>query len=173
LVVAGAGTVDRENWLAAAKAFADNIERAGTAGIVANVESAPQRIVFCTKDPRGWQEFNASTHDFLPLGCAHIMRNALMNRKPTFDLEAELGMMNVPTLVMVGDQDNPALAACRFICHHAPNAGMVVLPMCGHTLNSEEPDFFNLHVGTFLAAVEVVARLMPPASPNGTSERPT
>ena len=62
-------------------------------------------------------------------------------------------MMNVPTLVMVGDQDDPAFAACRFICHHAPNAGMMVMPMCGHTLNSEEPDFFNLHVGTFLAAV--------------------
>ena len=39
------------------------------------------------------------------------------------------------------------------IHRHAPHAGMVVLPMCGHTLNSEEPDFFNLHVGTFLAAV--------------------
>ena len=150
---AGAGTVDREYWLAAAKVFADDIERDGTAGIVANVESAPQRIVFRIKDPRGWQQFIADMHDFSPLGCAHIMRNALMNRKPIFDLEAELGMMNVPTLVMVGDQDDPAFAACRFICHHAPNAGMMVMPMCGHTLNSEEPDFFNLHVGTFLAAV--------------------
>ncbi len=150
---AGAGTVDRDNWLAAAKTFADDIERDGTAGIVANVENAPQRIVFRIKDPRGWQEFIAGMHDFSPLGCAHMMRNALMNRKPIFDLEAELGAMNVPTLVMVGDQDEPAFAACRFICQHAPHAGMVVLPMCGHTLNSEEPDFFNLHVGTFLAAV--------------------
>lgn len=151
---AGAGTVDRENWLKGAGAFADAIERSGTAGIVANIEHAPQRVIYRAKDPRGWGEFLRGMGDFSPVGCAHLMRNALMNRTPVFDLEEEVKALRPPTLVMVGDQDEPAFEASRFLCKHAPNAGMVVLPMCGHTLNSEEPDWFNRHVADFLAAVD-------------------
>jgi len=29
-----------------------------------------------------------------------------------------------------------------------------VFPSCGHTVNTEEPDLFNLHVSEFLAAVD-------------------
>ncbi|MBI1725975.1 MAG: hypothetical protein HYR50_01770 [Candidatus Rokubacteria bacterium] len=37
---------------------------------------------------------------------------------------------------------------------HIPHAGLVILPMTGHTANIEEPGLFNLHVAEFLAAVE-------------------
>ena len=151
---AGAGTADRENWLAAADRFADDIARDGAAGIVANVAEAPQRMIFKVKDPRGWDRFVAGMEALSPVGCQHMMRNALMNRTPIFDLEAELAELARPTLVMVGDQDEPAFAASRFICRHAPHAGMLVLPMCGHTLNVEEPDLFNRLSGEFLAAVD-------------------
>jgi hypothetical protein len=35
-----------------------------------------------------------------------------------------------------------------------PHAGLLVLPMSGHTTNIEEPGLFNRHVAEFLAAVE-------------------
>ena len=54
---AGAGSFDREQWLAGAAKFADDIDRSGAAGIVANVVNAPQRVVFRDKDPRGWAHF--------------------------------------------------------------------------------------------------------------------
>ena len=48
---AGAGTFDRERWLAGAAEFADDIDRNGAEGIVANVVNAPQRVIFKDKDP--------------------------------------------------------------------------------------------------------------------------
>ena len=151
---AGAGTVNRENWLAGARRFADDIARDGTAGIVANVADAQQRKIFRVKDPRGWDQFIAGMKALSPIGCEHMMRNALMKRTPVFDLETELANLACPTLVVVGDQDEPAFAPSRFICRHAPHAGLLVLPMCGHTLNSEEPDLFNQLAGEFLAAID-------------------
>ncbi|MSO76405.1 MAG: alpha/beta fold hydrolase [Alphaproteobacteria bacterium] len=151
---AGAGSVDRENWLAGARRFADDIEAKGTAGIVANIENAPQRVIYRRKDPRGWREFLARMAGFSAIGTAHMMRNALMGRKPVFDLKDRIAALPMPILVMVGDRDAPAFDACRFVASHAPHAGLAVVPMCGHTLNSEEPALFNAHVAQFLAAVD-------------------
>jgi pimeloyl-ACP methyl ester carboxylesterase len=54
----------------------------------------------------------------------------------------------------MGDQDTPAHEAGRFIRDHAPHAGLAVLPMCGHTLNLEEPMLFNHLLEDFLSAVD-------------------
>ncbi len=151
---AGAGTSDRENWLAGAERFADDIARDGTAGIVGNIANAPQRVIFREKDPRGWDEFIDMMGDFSPMGCIHLLRNALSHRKPVTALRDEIAALPLPILVMVGDQDHPASESSRFIRDHARFAGLCVLPMCGHTLNSEEPLLFNLLVADYLAAVE-------------------
>jgi pimeloyl-ACP methyl ester carboxylesterase len=150
----GAGTVDRDRWLAGAARFAADIERDGVEGIVANVADAPQRVIFKTKDPRGWADFVAMMRTFSAVGCARMMRNALMQRQPVFELEAGIAGLAMPILVMVGDQDIPAFEASRFIRDRAPHAGLAVFPMCGHTINSEEPALFNHIVGEFLAAVD-------------------
>jgi pimeloyl-ACP methyl ester carboxylesterase len=151
---AGAGTVDRENWLAGAAKFSDDIERDGVEGVVANVVDAPQRVVFKVKDPRGWADFVAMMRTFSPMGCAKMMRHALMGRQPIFELRPQLEQLTVPVLVMVGDQDKPAFDSSRFIRDHAPFAGLAVFPMCGHTLNSEEPALYNHLVSEFLSAVD-------------------
>ena len=41
-----------------------------------------------------------------------------------------------------------------FMKRHIPHAGLLVLPMTGHTSNIEEPGSFNQHVAEFLTAVE-------------------
>ena len=151
---AGAGTVDRERWLAGAAAFADDIARDGAEGIVRNVENAPQRVIFKSKDPRGWQDFVDRMRTLDPTGAAHMMRNALSRRAPVFDLREGLQGLRLPILVVCGDQDTPAFDASRFVRDTAPHAGLAVLPMCGHTLNLEEPDLFNMLLATFLASVD-------------------
>ena len=151
---AGAGTTNREQWLKGAARFADDIEHLGTDGVIANVENAPQRVIFRDKDPRGFSEFIARMRDFSATGCMHLMRNALMNRQPVFELREGIEQLSMPVLVMVGDQDEPAFDASRFVAQHAPRAGLAVFPMCGHTLNSEEPALFNQLVEDFLARVE-------------------
>jgi pimeloyl-ACP methyl ester carboxylesterase len=83
-----------------------------------------------------------------------MLRGVQMKRKTIFDLEPELKRLEVPSLVVVGDQDEPCLEPSLFMKRHIPHAGLVVLPMTGHTANIEEPALFNLHVSEFLAAVE-------------------
>ena len=151
---AGAGTVDRAAWLAAAERFADDIARDGAEGIVANVAEAPQRVIFRTKDPRGWHDFVDGMRRLSPGGAEHVMREVLIPRLPVFELADGIRRLEVPILVMCGDQDAPAFEPSRFIRDTAPHAGLAVLPMCGHTLICEEPETFNRVAGEFLAAVD-------------------
>ena len=151
---AGAGSVDRAAWLEAAERFADDIARDGAQGIVANVADAPQRVIFRTKDPRGWQAFVDAMRRLSPLGAEHVMREVLIRRASVFELAEGIRRLSMPILVMCGDQDAPAFDASRFIRDTAPHAGLAVVPMCGHTLNSEEPELFNRIAGSFLAAVD-------------------
>ncbi len=151
---AGAGSVDRAAWLEAAERFADDIARDGAEGIVANVADAPQRVIFRTKDPRGWQAFIDGMRRLSPVGAEHVMREVLIRRASVFELAEGIRRLSMPILVMCGDQDAPAFDASRFLRDTAPHAGLAVVPMCGHTVNSEEPELFNRIAGAFLASVD-------------------
>lgn len=151
---AGAGTSDRDNWLQGCLKLADDIALRGSEAAVAAIAKAPQRVIFAQKDPRGWREFVAMMQELSPIGAENLMRVTLTGRPPVTALKARLEALTMPILVMMGDQDYPAHEAGRFIRDHAPHAGLAVLPMCGHTMNSEEPMLFNLLVGDFLAAVD-------------------
>lgn len=153
-VGAGAGTSDRANWLAAAVALADRIVAEGSTAAVRAISQAPQRTIFAEKDPRGWQAFLAMIAQLDPVGAEKLMRVTLTGRLPVTALQAQIARLPMPVLVMMGDQDTPAHEAGRFIRDHAPHAGLAMLPMCGHTLNLEEPMLFNRLLEDFLSAVD-------------------
>jgi pimeloyl-ACP methyl ester carboxylesterase len=69
-------------------------------------------------------------------------------------LGAELNALRVPTLLVIGDQDEPCIDANVFMNRQCPTAGLVVLPRTGHTVNLEEPDLFNDIALRFFNAVE-------------------
>jgi len=62
--------------------------------------------------------------------------------------------IDVPTLVMTGDEDEPCLEASLLMKRSIPTAGLLVMPRAGHTINIEDPEVFNAAVADFLAAVE-------------------
>src|SRR5205823_1358307 len=94
---------------------------------------------FAEKDPRGWAEFLHQVRDHSGLGSALILRGVQMKRKTIFELEPELHTISAPALIVVGDQDNPCLEPGLFMKRHIPHAGLVIMPMTGHTMNIEEP----------------------------------
>ena len=76
--------------------------------------------------------------------------------RPTiFALEERLNALRVPTLIVVGDEDEPCVEPALFMKRAIPGAGLAVLPRTGHTLNLEEPRLFNELVGDFVRAVEL------------------
>ena len=62
--------------------------------------------------------------------------------------------MRVPTLIMVGDEDEPCINASVFLKRSIPGSGLVSFPQSGHAINLEEPDAFNRAVWDFLTLVE-------------------
>jgi pimeloyl-ACP methyl ester carboxylesterase len=88
------------------------------------------------------------------IGSALTMRGVQARRKTIFELEREMATIRAPALIIVGDQDNPCLEPGLFMKRHIPHAGLLVMPMTGHTTNIEEPGLFNQLVAEFLASVE-------------------
>ena len=154
MVGAGAGSVNRDAFLAGQAEIAAALDREGIAGRTRNFEGVATRAAFKRKDPRGFAEFlrQASEHD--AQACAHLAREVMSKRKTVPELEAGLRALRVPALIVVGDQDAPCVEPSLMMRALIPNAGLLVFPSCGHTPNIEEPALFNLHVAEFLANVE-------------------
>jgi pimeloyl-ACP methyl ester carboxylesterase len=75
-------------------------------------------------------------------------------RPSVFDLEAELRALEVPTLIVTGDEDWPCLAPSVFMKRTIPGAALLVVPNTGHTVNLEESESFNRALMDFIAQVE-------------------
>jgi pimeloyl-ACP methyl ester carboxylesterase len=112
------------------------------------------RVQFQNKDPRGWREFADRLATHSDQGAALTMQGVQARRPSFWDLEAELRVMPVPTLVIVGDEDDHCLQPGIFLKKTIPACGLAVFPKTGHTLNLEEPAWFNMHLAEFIAQVE-------------------
>ncbi|MFM0324331.1 alpha/beta fold hydrolase [Caballeronia glebae] len=158
LVVAGTGygaekefeDYFREVSLEVAKQF----EAQGAPQFAKTYSLAASRIAFQVKDPRGWLEFATMLGEHSARGSALTMRGVQARRPSIYDLDARLKAMTVPTLVVVGDEDDHCLQPGIFLKRTVPASGLVVMPKTGHTLNLEEPALFNQHIAEFLAMVE-------------------
>ena len=62
--------------------------------------------------------------------------------------------IDVPTLIMAGDEEEPCLEACLLMKRCIPTAGLAILPKSGHGINLEEPALFNSLLEDFLHQVE-------------------
>lgn len=68
-----------------------------------------------------------------------------------------LPSINVPTLVVVGSEDKPFLAACEYMASKIPRARHIVIGDAGHSVNIDQPKKFNDAVLGFMDQVEGVA----------------
>lgn len=112
------------------------------------------RVQFQNKDPRGWQEFATQLGEHSARGSANTMRGVQMRRPSLYDLQPRLSNMQVPTLVIVGDEDDHCMQPGIFLKRTVPACGLFVVPKTGHTINLEEPEQFNRAVSDFIALVE-------------------
>ncbi|MCX7152065.1 MAG: alpha/beta hydrolase [Proteobacteria bacterium] len=158
LVVAGAGygaekqheAYFREVSLDVARQF----EAQGSETFAKTYSLGASRVQFQNKDPRGWQEFAIQLGQHSSIGAANTMRGVQARRPSLYDLEARMKTMTVPTLVMVGDEDDHCLQPGIFMKKTLPACGLLVLPKTGHTLNLEEPGYFNGFVADFISLAE-------------------
>jgi pimeloyl-ACP methyl ester carboxylesterase len=126
----------------------------GIAKAAATYADAPMRQTHKHKDPRGWAEFAHMLAEHSAEGHAHTMLNLQLKRPTLWEMEQDLKSLNLPLLVIVGDEDHPCLDGSLFLKRTVPTAGLLVVPRSGHTITSEEPAVFNAAVAELLAAAE-------------------
>lgn len=158
LVVAGCGygadAARRGQFAAEAELSAQLYEREGADAAARKHAQGPTRVQFQVKDPRGWEEFVRMMGEHSATGCALTLRGVQAQRPSLWDFEEALKRLAVPTLILVGDEDEPALDASLRLRRTIPTAALLVLPRTGHTVNLEEPEAFNRALAEFFADAE-------------------
>jgi pimeloyl-ACP methyl ester carboxylesterase len=158
LVVGGCGygsvAGEREKFQQDVERTAQRIEGGGMRAMAAIYSRGPTRVQFADKDPRGWEEFATQLAEHSTIGSALTFRGVQAQRPSVYALETQMRHLQVPTLIITGDEDEPCLEPALFMKRTIPTAGLVVLPKSGHTINLEEPDAFNRALEHFLTTVE-------------------
>lgn len=120
----------REGWNANAIKTAEDFERNGL-----------ERL------QRASPEMRSSTHRNA-IGLARAARGMLTQKNG--DVIASLPDIAVPTLVLVGSEDKPFLAASDYMAAKIPGATKVVIEGAGHAANIDRPEAFNAALVKFL-----------------------
>ena len=155
LIVAGAGTgsADPETFRRRLDELSQRMETGGMEAM-SDYTRGPARVQLLRKDTKGWQEFAEQFSQHSNIGSAMTFRGVQGRRPPIFELESRLRALEVPTLIMVGDEDDPCIEPGVFMKRCIPSSGLVMFPQAGHAINLEDPDLFNRAVLDFLTAME-------------------
>jgi pimeloyl-ACP methyl ester carboxylesterase len=157
LVVAGCGYGAHPDAQAGFRAewvrLADAFEADGSAAVAQWYGVGPARVQFQAKDPRGHAEHVRVLAEHDPVGAALTLRGVQAARPSLYALRERLAALDLPVLLVAGDEDDNALEAALMLKRTLPRAGLAVLPRSGHVTNLEEPALFNHLVEQFLAAV--------------------
>ena len=92
----------------------------------------------------------ASSEHHSSAGLARAARG-IMAQRGAHVIES-LPAIVVPTLVLVGAEDEQFLAAAEYMAAKIPGARKVVIPSAGHAANVDQPEAFNRAVLDFLEA---------------------
>ncbi len=136
------------------EATAGRIEKESMATFAKTYALGPARVQLQTKDPRGWSEFAAQLAEHSTLGSALTMRGVQKRRPSLWSLRDTMRSLEVPTLIVAGDEDEPCLEPALMMKRTIATAGLAVLPRSGHAVNLEEPDTFNRMAYSLITGVE-------------------
>jgi pimeloyl-ACP methyl ester carboxylesterase len=150
----GAERDRRDTFRNEADIIAELLRSQGMGAFADAYSYGPTRVQFENKDPRGFDEFKAMLAEHSALGAAFTQQGIQKERPSIYDLEEPMSKLEVPTLIVTGDEDWPCLAPNVFMKQVIPAAALLVVPNTGHTVNLEEPEQFNEALGAFIAQVE-------------------
>ena len=137
-----------------AKALSEAIRKDGMAKLAATYGQGPARVQYLNKDPRGFADYARQLAEHSAEGSANTMAGYQARRPCLYDLTGEISRIDVPTLVMTGDEDEPCIEPSVMLKRAIPKAGLAVLAKAGHAINLEEPALFNQLLEDFFHQVE-------------------
>jgi pimeloyl-ACP methyl ester carboxylesterase len=154
VVGTGAGSTNRDRFEQDIGDVVRLIRAQGTRAFADRYAEGPTRQPFKRKDPYGWTVFRDQLAEHAADGQAFTMQGVMLRRPTIFSLESALRQLEVPTLIAIGDEDEPCVDVAVFLKRTIPSAGLFVVPQSGHAINLEEPALFNAAILEFLRLAE-------------------
>jgi pimeloyl-ACP methyl ester carboxylesterase len=139
----------RSSFTALAHAFADAIERDG-------IDKAGQRFVWGPDsglDPAAARLVRQGFLEHPSHGLAHTLRGVIARQPRVDDLKSQLQNLRIPTLVIVGANDEGSLDPSHALKAAIPDARLVTIPDAGHVVNLAAPAAFDAALLDFLTTL--------------------
>ena len=144
----------RKEWERLQEGYAHKLETEGMQKIKDEYAYEASRIQLRHKDPKGWEKYYEALGRHSDIGSANTIRRFIIPRPTIYELEPQLKKIDLPTLILTGDEDQPCVEPGIFMKQNMLNSGLVVIPKSGHTINVEEPELFNWSLLDFLTSVD-------------------
>jgi pimeloyl-ACP methyl ester carboxylesterase len=157
LVGIGSGSDDPEAFRAAARATAKLLAERGMAALAAQMNESPNRRRLKEKNPPEFRRFNDQLLAMSPAGHANTQLGVQGRRPPLYAHEKRLAALQLPVLVVVGDEDEPCRKPSDFLARVLPDARLHVFPQTGHCVNLENPEELNRLCLGFIESVAVAS----------------
>ena len=150
----GAAPAGRAEFQEGMRALAKDMLDKGMQYLADTYGRGPTRMAWERKDPRGYAEFRRMFAEHDPKGSANTMLGYQARRPSLYDLKDRIAQVDVPALVVNGDEDDPCLEPGLMLRRTMKRCGHVVIPRTGHAMNLEEPTLFNTVIADFHARAE-------------------
>jgi pimeloyl-ACP methyl ester carboxylesterase len=136
------------------EAQADFAQGSGMQALAEKMLAMPTRHRLKDKSPAEYRKFIDQLAALSSLGISNTMRGVQARRPPVYAHKDRVAAMKVPTLIVVGDEDEPCVKPSHFLHDTIPGARLEVIRKCGHLVNIEEPAILNPMVLGFVEACE-------------------
>ncbi len=154
----GSDPAMREKFLKDTQTLADRMMTLGMAEAITDYADSPIRKRFREKDPRGFDTFFRNFAEHSPVGSALTAIGYQMKRPSVYLLKERLADLNLPALVVIGDDDTPCIPVALFLKENVPACQLAVFPHTTHTVNLEEPELFNRTLEIFFNQIATDAK---------------
>jgi len=152
----GAGSDDPKAFHRLVEEWAKAADAGGIEAFADLILAHPIFAGYVARGEEAERQFRAMITANTTRGVANAARRVLGRRPPIYDLEARLVKMELPVLVIVGENDEPALPPSMFLGEKIPEGDLRLIHDAGHFCNLELPDIFNDAVERFVNAASGV-----------------
>jgi pimeloyl-ACP methyl ester carboxylesterase len=146
----GAGSDNAQEWRAGALRYAEACDRGGVEAFADLACANPLFASYIGQGPDCERFIRSCLMTHRARGIAHTAREVLPKRPTIYSLERPLRELRIPTLLIVGEHDEPCVKVHEFMAKTIAGAQSVLLPGVGHLSNLEAPEAFNAHMRRFL-----------------------
>ena len=143
-----------DEYVANMEAMAARVEKNGLQQIQDNFTTSPARVKLKEKNPAEFEKFLQELAQFSVQGLTNTMRGVQKRRAPLYAHKDRIAQMKIPTLVVLGGDDQGCNKPSHFLKETLPGARLEILPNTGHGVNIEEPVAVNRMVMEFIDQVE-------------------